>query len=950
MDCSLEKESNALAGLFQNIICDLKGGQAVWDDLIQKTVKFSGQMKLTIGAVSGFIEALQRVADMATAAKGATREIGSTLTRLCIRHREVEEHLKKLTNSLIHCLATPLQERMDDWRRVVIQMDRDHGKEFKRNRNEIRKRIGDKLRLQKKLRKGSLSMQSMVDTVVNDIKNRSNVLLSAEQQSLRQAMIEQRAQFCYFISCFKPIMVSCRLFIISIGMVIMVIIQDEELALLGEIAHMQELVEQLCRLTADPYTLPAASEAVIIDVKGLENTWRFQTPPSSPGSSYGSRKSSFCSLTSVDTINNQPMAIAMANSSSASATESNATATITTTNANANATATANNNNNNNNSSNNASSTTVHPNDKKYGKFTRHSSAISEDSGFLSRDSLVPTASCFRNTLAAAQLKNILSDDDPEVASTGPEEEDSQQSTPSPSPSLATWPDGSRSGSLACHEQGQPKPTVPTNAGDRPHTISAGFTDAHQTLLHRRPPIDESVFCRNGAGVKIKANNARVSAGFGSFVPRQKPPLPPRVSSVSSSAAPRTHQQRSNSQARAEQPVYCNLPTCPAPAPADATVGRRPLSYAGGTTNSNSYPTHTSSFTGRPLFPRSTKTAAETEEDTLIHECLDEIDQLSSDLDRYATTKRVDVRSTGVVANPSFKSFCTMSRMVGMMRKETDGVDAQLKSRNLTKIDESVEAQEPSSQSVVSPSPDVPFPPPPPRHLLTHSSDSEISQKIVSTRPTLAFSPPTPPPFPDFLKKSSQKAGSSKTDEVNGSFTTLSIGSYQQTEQMMVMKRRSYIGRAPPPPPPIRRNSEITSATVRAPPVDLVRCGSRCTTPIEETYSSVICALNARLAAVASSSTQHGQSAVPAGHGMVENHHHHLQQQQQQQQHHHHHHHHHRRHSERVDVETTESAESTSTTISKTLQNTFYSLPCSDCSPRVVQVVQFNGDIGINRV
>ncbi|XP_003373205.1 conserved hypothetical protein [Trichinella spiralis] len=597
--------------------------------------------------------------------------------------------------------------------------------EFKRNRNEIRKRIGDKLRLQKKLRKGSLSMQSMVDTVVNDIKNRSNVLLSAEQQSLRQAMIEQRAQFCYFISCFKPIMVSCLLFIIiiSIGMIMMVIIQDEELALLGEIAHMQELVEQLCRLTADPYTLPAASEAVIIDVKD---------------SAQFARKLLWISQVELLFFDQRRY--------------------------------------------DQQSTNGYCYGEQFYGKFTRHSSAISEDSGFLSRDSLVPTASCFRNTLAAAQLKNILSDDDPEVASTGPEEEDSQQSTPSPSPSLATWPDGSRSGSLACHDQGQPKPTVPTNAGDRPHTISAGFTDAHQTLLHRRPPIDESVFCRNGAGVKvvvicspckllmensflfstaqIKANNARVSACFGSFVPRQKPPLPPRVSSVSSSAAPRTHQQRSNSQARAEQPVYCNLPTCPAPA--DATVGRRPLSYAGGTTNSNSYPTHTSSFTGRPLFPRSTKTAAETEEDTLIHECLDEIDQLSSDLDRYATTKRVDVRSTGVVANPSFKSFCTMSRMVGMMRKETDGVDAQLKSRNLTKIDESVEAQEPSSQSVVSPSPDVPSPLPP-RHLLTHSSDSEISQKIVSTRPTLALSPPTPPPFPDFLKKSSQKAGSSKT-------------------------------------------------------------------------------------------------------------------------------------------------------------------------------------------
>jgi len=40
-------------------------------------------------------------------------------------------------------------------------------------------------------------------------------------------------------------------------------LQDEEVAMLSELSHLQEVVDQVQKLTADPYTLPPASEQVL---------------------------------------------------------------------------------------------------------------------------------------------------------------------------------------------------------------------------------------------------------------------------------------------------------------------------------------------------------------------------------------------------------------------------------------------------------------------------------------------------------------------------------------------------------------------------------------------------------------------------------------------------------------------------------------------------------------
>ena len=40
-------------------------------------------------------------------------------------------------------------------------------------------------------------------------------------------------------------------------------LQDEEVAMLSELSHLQEVVDQVQKLTTDPYTLPPASEQVL---------------------------------------------------------------------------------------------------------------------------------------------------------------------------------------------------------------------------------------------------------------------------------------------------------------------------------------------------------------------------------------------------------------------------------------------------------------------------------------------------------------------------------------------------------------------------------------------------------------------------------------------------------------------------------------------------------------
>ncbi|XP_032414489.1 protein MTSS 1-like isoform X4 [Xiphophorus hellerii] len=297
MEAVIEKECSALGGLFHTVIGDMKEAHdpfcsltrkedmmsscPIWEDFITKAGKLQSQLRATAVAVTIFLDAFQKVADLATNSRGGTRDIGSALTRMCMRHRSIEAKLKQFSMCFLEGLINPLQEQMEEWKRGVNTLDKDHAKEYKRARQEIKKKSSDTLKLQKKAKKGRGDFQPQLNSAMQDVSDKYILLEETEKQALRKALIEERQRFCCFVALLQPVV-------------------DEEISMLAEVTHLQTISEDLKALTSDPHKLPPASEQVISDLKGSDYGWSYQTPPSSPSTTM-SRKSSMCS--SLNSVN-----------------------------------------------------------------------------------------------------------------------------------------------------------------------------------------------------------------------------------------------------------------------------------------------------------------------------------------------------------------------------------------------------------------------------------------------------------------------------------------------------------------------------------------------------------------------------------------------------------------------------------------------------------------------
>uniref|UniRef100_A0A3Q1GSK8 Metastasis suppressor protein 1-like n=1 Tax=Acanthochromis polyacanthus TaxID=80966 RepID=A0A3Q1GSK8_9TELE len=121
---------------------------------------------------------------------------------------------------------------------------------------------------------------------MQDVNVRYTVLEETEKRAVCRALIEERARFCSFVSMLKPVL-------------------DHEINMLGEVTHLQTILEDLTNLTAEPNKLPSASEQVILDLKGSDFTYTYQTPPASPSTTL-SRKSSINSNYQYGSVRHVP--------------------------------------------------------------------------------------------------------------------------------------------------------------------------------------------------------------------------------------------------------------------------------------------------------------------------------------------------------------------------------------------------------------------------------------------------------------------------------------------------------------------------------------------------------------------------------------------------------------------------------------------------------------------
>uniref|UniRef100_A0A8C8IZ65 IMD domain-containing protein n=1 Tax=Oncorhynchus tshawytscha TaxID=74940 RepID=A0A8C8IZ65_ONCTS len=282
MESVIEKECSALGGLFQSVIGDMKNSYPIWEDFISKAGKLQSQLRATVVAAAAFLDAFQKVADLATNTRGGTRDIGSALTRMCMRHRSIEAKLRDFSMAFMDCMINPLQDQMEEWKRGTNTLDKDHAKADALGRGDV---------------------QPQLNSAMQGVSDKYLLLEETEKQAVRKALVEERSRLCTFVSMLRPVV-------------------DEEISMLGEVTHLQTISDDLKMLTMDPHKLPPASEQVILDLKGSDYNWSYQTPPSSP-STTRSRKSSMCSsLNSVNSSDSRSSGTSHSHSPSSSSCSS----------------------------------------------------------------------------------------------------------------------------------------------------------------------------------------------------------------------------------------------------------------------------------------------------------------------------------------------------------------------------------------------------------------------------------------------------------------------------------------------------------------------------------------------------------------------------------------------------------------------------------------------------
>ncbi|GMT29151.1 hypothetical protein PFISCL1PPCAC_20448 [Pristionchus fissidentatus] len=218
-----DTEFNALATLYQSVVADMKSSYPAWEVVGQRAVKLAAALKTTATALAAFNDSVQQVSDLASNLKGASRDVGACVTRICMRQRALEGRIKGLSDALGDELAVGVHARTAFWKARTAEMDKSAGKHLKKTRS---------------------------------CKKRPDETAMTTQRALcKQLLAEQRTQFGFFLSQLQPVLTA-------------------EVALLDEASHIRPVVESLENTTkhVDGEQLV---ETILADLtQGAESAWK----------------------------------------------------------------------------------------------------------------------------------------------------------------------------------------------------------------------------------------------------------------------------------------------------------------------------------------------------------------------------------------------------------------------------------------------------------------------------------------------------------------------------------------------------------------------------------------------------------------------------------------------------------------------------------------------------
>lgn len=218
-----DAEFNLLTTLYQSVVHDMKSTYPGWDVLSQKAQKLGTQLRTTAQCLSSFTEAMQVVCDNANNLKGASRDVGACVTRVCIKQRAIENRMRSWADALCEELAISLQQRGNYWKGRCNDMDKMASKHVKK----VRAR-----------------------------KQRPDVSAMSEQREIcTKVLTEQRTQFSFFIGTLMPVL-------------------NAQMNMLDEGAHLRQVIENLDSTVKHVDTEQLVSSIVSDIAQGPDSAWK----------------------------------------------------------------------------------------------------------------------------------------------------------------------------------------------------------------------------------------------------------------------------------------------------------------------------------------------------------------------------------------------------------------------------------------------------------------------------------------------------------------------------------------------------------------------------------------------------------------------------------------------------------------------------------------------------
>ncbi|CAB3407124.1 unnamed protein product [Caenorhabditis bovis] len=218
-----DAEFNLLTTLYQSVVHDMKHTYPGWEQLSQKAVKLGAQLKATAQCLAAFVEAMQAVCDHANNLKGASRDVGACVTRVCIKQRAIENRMRSWAEALCDEFAVSLQQRCNYWKSRCGELDKIGSKHVKKVRSR---------------------------------KQRPDITAMSEQREIcSRVLTEQRTQFSFFIGTLMPVL-------------------NAQMSMLDEGAHLRQVVENLDSTVKHVDTDQLVNSIVTDVAQGPDSAWK----------------------------------------------------------------------------------------------------------------------------------------------------------------------------------------------------------------------------------------------------------------------------------------------------------------------------------------------------------------------------------------------------------------------------------------------------------------------------------------------------------------------------------------------------------------------------------------------------------------------------------------------------------------------------------------------------